>query len=183
MSHFSPSWIHFLLRLDKQYTEGNANFPTWKVGKETQQCLKSTWSKVNDLRITVFLFVQESRFIFPCVGITRFRAWNLVIYMWIGTCAQRAKSTKCCKGLRKDSWDAWQNSQKQRDRYSGRDLVLPRLFALFATILPPVDLACWKQPGLRSSATPGSKQRLDSMALWRVGSDLLISCGLIFNMI
>ena len=35
----------------------------------------------------------------------------------------KGKNTKCCKGLRNDSWDAWQNSQKQRDRYSGRDLV------------------------------------------------------------
>ena len=37
---------------------------------------------------------------------------------------RKEKDTKCCKGLRNDSWDARQSNQKQRDRYSGRDLVL-----------------------------------------------------------
>ena len=103
------------------------SLPTWKVGKETQPWLKSTWSKVNNLRNTVF-FVQESIFMFPRSGIARFNSepetsWNPVICIWNGTCAQREKSTKCCKSLRSDSWDAWQDSQEQRDRYSGRDLV------------------------------------------------------------
>ena len=101
------------------------SLPTWKVGKETQPWLKSTWSKVNNLGNTVFFPVQESIFMFPRSGIARFRAWNPVICIWNGTCAQRGKNTKCCKGLRNDSWDAWQNSQKHRDGYSRRDLDFP----------------------------------------------------------
>ena len=34
---------------------------------------------------------------------------------------KKAQSALTC--LQNDSWDAWQNSQNQRDRYRGRDLV------------------------------------------------------------
>ena len=105
------------------YKEGNATFPTWIVGKETQRCLKSTWSKVNDLRNTVC-------FCRPGINIHLSTQWNCEIHslkpcnlhMKWNMCT-KGKKHKVLKGLRNDSWDAWQNSQKQRDRYSGRDLV------------------------------------------------------------
>ena len=68
------------------------SLPTWKVGKETQPWLKSTWCKVNDFR-NAFLLVQESIFIFPRNGIATLRAWNPVIYIW-RTCAQRITQRK-----------------------------------------------------------------------------------------
>ena len=98
------------------------SLPTCKVGKETQPWLKSTWSKVNNLRNIVFL-VQESIFFHVSTQ------WNCEIqslkpcslHMKWNMCT-KGKSTKCCKGLRNVSWDALQNSQKQRDRHSVRDL-------------------------------------------------------------
>ena len=107
------------------------SLPTWKVGKETQPWLKSTWSKVNNLGNTVFFR--------PGINFHVSTQWNWEIqslkpcnlYIWNGTCAQRGKNTNCCKCLRNDSGDTWQNSQRHRDRYSRRDLVFATKLAAF----------------------------------------------------
>ena len=86
-------------------------------------CPLLPWSELIELKTRFFFWFRIPFFMIPRTVIASLRAWFLVIYIWNGTCAKKAKTTKCCKGLRNDLRDAWPNSQKQRDRYSGRDLV------------------------------------------------------------
>ena len=98
---------------------------TWKVGNERSHDWKAHGPKS--------IILETQFFSRPGINCHVSTQWNCEIQSlkpcnlhmkWNMEHVHKGKkSTKCCKGLRNDSWDASQNSQKQWDRCSGRDLV------------------------------------------------------------